>query len=238
MENSMKDNNVFLTVQLNPETTNGVIRDMTTWLNNIPFVKKGNMFYKREALADIDNPDKAIFSSIAATDKIYTPYEEIPKHIPVLNVYINCSGGDALQLKSILSMFHMASARGVIIRTYNIGRASSSASMIAISGTHGYRIMDEYAFNLIHYGTSKSTIERENEVEFALKDLETYHAQTRDIYLSNTKLTNKELTKYYNFEGSGQLFAKECLQKGLCDWIATKDGRFINNIKELQSRQK
>ena len=37
---------------------------------------------------------------------------------------------------------------------------------------------------------------------------------------------------------SGLLNAGQCLKKGLCDWVITNDGRFVNNIAELKSKHR
>lgn len=212
LANTMKNNNVFITTNINEETTNELIMQLTQWINGLQFNDKPT--------------------------KIYTPYEIIPKEIDTLNVYINSYGGQSSLMKSILFWFNMASAKNVIIKTYNMARADSCASMIAVSGTPGYRYMAENAQNLIHYGNSRYNITHPQEKNFIINDFNHEENLTRKIYLDNTKLTDKELTKYYNAEGAGQLSAQQCLEKGICDWILTTDGRFVNNVKELKSNQR
>ena len=238
LENTMNGNNIHLLTQINAETTNGLIIQMTQWLNNLSFTKQGDMFYQEKQITPAAGSTLRIINAKKAVDRIYTPDEKIPDHIPVLNIWINCSGGNSLQTQSILNILHIASARGAIIRTYNIGRASSSASMIAVSGTKGYRFMGEYAYNFIHYGNSNTSIDHPKELEFAFKDIEMHHGQTREIYLNNTKLSDEEISQYFDIKNSGQLFAKECLEKGICDWIVTNDGRFVNNVNDLKQNQR
>ena len=228
LENTMVDNNLYILTEINPETTTNAVIQLTQWVEKMPFVKKGDMFYNTKKITTGKDTSVRIINAKEATDKIYSPYEEIPEHIPVLNVYINSSGGSSSLMKSILSMFYIASFKGTIIRTYNIGRANSCASMIAVSGTHGYRYMAEDAKNVVHYGYSKNGIQHPNELEFVLKDFKKEINSTRKIYLNNSKLTKEDLEKYYNIEGSGNLSALECLFKGLCDWVITDDGRFVN----------
>ena len=212
LENTMVDNNIYLLTQISPETTNGLIMQLTRWANALPVAK----------------PTDSL--------KIYSPYEIIPNNIPVLNVWINCSGGNSVQTISILNMFHIASARGTIIKTYNIGRASSSASMIAVSGTPGYRYMGEDTFNMIHYGNSKFEIDHPEENEYNNINFKKHLNAMYNLYQKNTLLTKQELNKYFKTEGAGQLYAEQCLTKGVCDWVITNDGRFVNNIAELKKQ--
>ena len=130
-------------------------------------------------------------------------------------------------------MFYIAKIRGAIIETYNIGRANSASSMIAVSGTPGHRYMNEYATHTIHYGKSSCEINHPDEAKFAIKDFNNVVNMVYDIYLSNTKLTKKDLSKYLRIEGSGQLSAKECLQKGVCDYVITKH-KITHSIADLK----
>ena len=214
LENTMVDNNVYLLTQINGETTNGLIMQLTRWVNALPVASKKSDY------------------------KIYSPYEAIPNDMPILNVWINCGGGNSTQTLSILNMFHIASARGTIIKTYNIGRATSSASMIAVSGTHGYRYMGEDTFNMIHYGNSKYEIDHPGENEFNNINFKRHLQSMYDLYQINTRLTKKEIKKYFETECAGQLYADQCLNKGLCDWVITKDGKFVNDVSQLKSNQR
>jgi len=210
LENTMNGNNVYILTEINPETTNGLIMQLAQWVNSL-------------------EPKKYPV-------KLYTPYEIIPEGTNILNVWINSGGGNQSQLLSLLNMFNIASAKGTIIKTYNIARANSSASMIAVSGTKGYRFMYQDADNLIHYGCSRSTMNHPNELESINKDLKKSINLMRNIYLTKTNLSDQEISKFYDIEGAGKLNAVQCLKKGLCDWIITNDGRFVKNIKEIKTR--
>ena len=209
LENTMVGNNVYLLTEITPESTNGLIIQLTQWVDNLPILRPKTEY------------------------RIYTPYEPIPKNTPVLNVWINCCGGNTNQRQSILTLFDIASIRGTVIKTYNLRQASSCASQIAVSGTHGYRYMSESAYNFIHFGSMQGTVKHANEIEYISSQFTQQNLESRDIYLRNTKLTKKELTKFQNEECSGMLYAQQCLQKGLCDWVITNDGRFINSVAEL-----
>lgn len=158
--------------------------------------------------------------------RIVSPYDISPD-IFVFNVIINSPGGEFSAYKSVASMFALAKSRGAIVRTHNIAQANSAASLLAVQGTPGYRIMSESAYNFVHYGNSRIGGSRENELEIAAKNSIKDRKQIFAIYEKYTKLTAKELEKYKSVESSGQLFAKQCLAKHLCDWILTSDGQLI-----------
>ena len=212
LENYMTGNNVYILTDLVSEATNGLIAQLAQWVDKLELKKQ--------------------------PEKIYSPYEVIPQDVNILNVWINSSGGTQALMLALSNMFNIASAKGTIIRTYNIARANSSASMLAVSGTKGYRFMYQDADNLIHYGCSRSTLNHPCELEYIVKDLKKAINITRNVYLEKTNLTKKEISKFYNIEGSGRLNAIQCLDKGLCDWIITNDGRFVNNVAELKNKQR
>ena len=228
LKNAMVDNNIYILTTISPETTNELIAQLSHWVDVLPFP---NHVERNQQPTEND-------ISRNYSKKIYSPYEMVPTSCPTINVYINSNGGKVLVMQSILTLFNMASAKGTIIKTYNLASASSSASMIAISGTLGYRYMAENAYNYIHFGRYSADTAHTDEIDILTNDLKTFDKTTRLMYLNNTKLTNKELTRYYNTEGAGRLYADQCLQKGLCDWVITNDGRFVNNVNELKSKQR
>ena len=234
--NAMVDNNIYILTTISPETTNELIARLSHWVDVLPFP---NYVEKNQPTTGNDiSEDEIRIISGKYSKKMYSPYEMVPTSCPTINVYINSNGGKTLVMQSILTLFNMASAKGTIIKTYNLASASSSASMIAISGTSGYRYMAENAYNYIHFGRYSADTAHTDEIDILTNDLKTFDKTTRLMYLNNTKLTNKELTRYYNTEGAGRLYADQCLQKGLCDWVITNDGRFVNNINELKSKQR
>ncbi len=228
LKNAMVDNNIYILTTISPETTNELIAQLSHWVDVLPFPN-----HVERNQQPTENDISGNYSK-----KIYSPYEMVPTSCPTINVYINSNGGKVVVMQSILTLFNMASAKGTIIKTYNLASASSSASMIAISGTLGYRYMAENAYNYIHFGRYSADTAHTDEIDILTNDLKTFDKTTRLMYLNNTKLTNKELTRYYNTEGAGRLYADQCLQKGLCDWVITNDGRFVNNINELKSKQR
>jgi len=196
--------NVQIFDRIRPETCGEMIGQLAQIIAQLPFQKP--------------------IETVSA--KIVSPYE-IPANTFVFDVAINSGGGDVSICRGIASMFALAKSRGAIIRTHNIAQASSSASVLAVLGTPGYRIMSEDAYHFVHYGNSTVSGSRENEMEIAAQNSKKSREMLFAIYQKYTKLTAAELEKFKSVENSGQLFAKQCLTKHLCDWILTSDGRLI-----------
>ncbi len=159
--------------------------------------------------------------------QITNPYILPQKHDQVIDIYINSGGGWLNTTKSIMTLLNIARAKGTIIRTTVMGTAASCASLIAIQGTPGFRIMYDQAYNLIHYGRSTYSVDKIDEIGRVAK----YEREMRDSfnapYLQYTNLTKHDLSKYQRTE-FGNIPACECLKKNICDWILTADGRFIS----------
>ena len=236
LENIMINNNIYILTDITNETTNGLLINLTQWVDKLPFKNTLTLPQKPDEKDITDDTFYVIGKNNSY--KANTPYKAIPENIPVLNVWINSGGGKDNITQSVLSMFDIASAKGAIIKTYNLRQAGSNASVIAVSGTPGYRYMAERAFNYIHFGNKSRQISHENEMDFVIADLKYFANEYKHLYLDKTNLKEQEIRKYHNIEGSGLLNAEQCLKKGLCDWVITNDGRFVNNIAELKSKHR
>ncbi len=157
--------------------------------------------------------------------QITNPYNIDPE-IQVVDVYICSGGGEVSKLASLMTQLNLARAHGAIIRTTVMGRACSCASALAIQGTPGFRIMYENSYNLIHYGRSSFSIDREDDLEQALKNQVEYDRMFNQVYLKYTSLTPRDLKKLMHTE-QGMIFPDECMKKNICDWILTSDGTFL-----------
>lgn len=229
LENTMINNNLYIMTTINSETTMDALIKLTQWVDALP-IRKNNTIVKPKKITD-----DTVYVIGA---KIFSPYEAIPSNRTVLNVYINCNGGTNMMTDSILTLFNIASSKGTIIKTYNLNNASSNASRIAVSGTKGYRYMAQNAYNFIHYGNISVDVNRASDLEYLQKRPQRHLDLAKQTYKDNTKLTDEEINMFLSIENSGMLTAQECLEKGLCDWIITNDGRFINEIKDMQTRQR
>ncbi len=163
--------------------------------------------------------------------KISNPYNLPQNFPPVVDVKINSGGGDVVALKALNAELDRAKAKGVIIRTYVMGWAGSSASLCAVQGTRGFRIMATAAYHYVHFGSVPTRVTQISEEDVAVKSIQRHKQMHFDIYGKNTNLTDKEISHFCNNEGAGTLYAQECLTKGLCDWIQTPTG-YINKINK------
>ena len=82
-----------------------------------------------------------------------------------INIWVNSPGGYTHVLKTMLDAVELAQSRGLTVATYATGMTFSCASLLAASGTPGYRFMGKTAEHLMHFGWSGA--EGTNPVEFA-----------------------------------------------------------------------
>lgn len=209
IKNIITGNTIYIRTQINMDTT----KDVISGLADI----EQNMKVGRPSDPDIQG---------------YSPTVALPMGKTVVNVYISSSGGEDTVTFAIINLFDMIKVKGGIIRTYNISHAASNAGVIAIYGSKGFRYMASHAYNLIHFGKYTITTARQPEMEQAFMNMKDDNAEYKDLYLKNTKLTEQEINKYFDSEGSGKLFAKDCLAKSLCDWVVTPNG-WTNKVADL-----
>lgn len=235
-ENSMENNNIYILTSIYDETTSGLIKSLSKWVQTKSMPKapeqktnnKDDCFTKNEHTDNKANKKDNKTTIIKQSNQIIMPYEKWPEEKPLLNIYINSSGGSVYTLMAILTLVHMAKANGTIIRTFNLAWAASAASIIAISGTRGYRYMAEDALNYIHFGRTGVIAERQDEIEYKIKNLTEHSKLLQKQYLENTSVTQKELAQYFQIESSGQLNSKQCLEKRICDWVITNNGKYLS----------
>ena len=206
-KNAIFNRDVYIRTVINPETTADIITGLTKLEQTTKFDENVNL-----------------------SNKIYKPTDSITT--PVVNVYISSNGGEDSSMFAILHLFDMLKSKGTIIRTYNLSVAASCAGIIAIYGTPGYRYMASHSYNLIHFGRYNETMNRQPEIEISHKDIKACNEEFKNLYLATTNLTPKEINRYFEKEGSGKLGAKDCLAKGLCDWVITPRG-WTNNVQDL-----
>ena len=226
-DNSMDGNNVYIFTSINDETTSSLIKALSKWVQTKSMPKQ---IENKKDDKDQKNSNKKTNETeiIQPSKKIIMPYDKWPEDKPLLNIYVNSPGGTVYTMMAILTLIHMAKANGSIVRTFNLAWAASAASIITISGSKGYRYMAEDALTYIHFGRTGVIAERQDEIEFKIRNITEHSKVLQKQYLQNTGVTQKELDQYFNVEASGQLGAKECLEKRICDWIITNDGKYIS----------
>ena len=209
IKNIITGNNIYIRTQINIDTTTDVIIGLTML---------------EQAIKDHEYPNVSKYT--------WPPMQNDFPGNTLVNVYISSNGGEDLPTFAIINLFDMIKAKGAIIRTYNLSCAASNAGVIAISGSKGYRYMASHAYNLIHFGKYTTAAARQSEIEQAFINLKDDNAEYKDLYLRNTKLSEKDINTYFENEGSGKLYAKDCLAKGLCDWVITPNG-WTDKVEDL-----
>lgn len=201
--NYVSDNKVFILDDFLSKTSNELIGNLSDMVFSLPQ------------------------TSLYQTDtQIISPYDITNDTHPIIDVFINSAGGDGKILDSIVALLGIAKSKGAIIRTTVLGRASSCGSLLAITGTKGYRVMYSQSYHMVHFGKHNARIEKEVEIELAAQYIQKSTANKTNMYLQHTNLTSKDLKKLQSHE-YGFLSAQECLDKGLCDWIITDFGNII-----------
>lgn len=202
--NYILENKIFILDDFSSRTSNELIGNLSDLVSNIP----------TEPVLQADY-------------KITTPYDQTIKN-PVIDVYINSAGGDGKILDSIVTLLSIAKSKGAIIRTTVLGHASSCGSLLAITGTPGFRIMFSQAYHFVHFGRHLTSIEKESEINMAASRIKKQTNMKKNMYLQHTALTQKMLNKLQSNE-EGFLDADECLKYKLCDWV-------INDFGVIRSR--
>ena len=178
-----------------------------------------------ELLGELHNiviklPQKPIYE---ISKKIISPYDIDDPERPVLDIIINSNGGDGEILKSMYTILDIAKARGAIVRTTVIGAARSCGSLLAISGTPGFRLMGELSSHYIHYGSGRISATSDLEAREKANQMRLEKKHTLSKYEEYTKIPKKNLTKYLQHE-IGEIPAEKCLDWCICDWIISKTG--------------
>lgn len=205
--NYVRGNAIFLYDSLQRENTAEMIGDLAHMVNKMPFASN----------YDYNTP-------------IESPYY-LNTNTPVIDVFINSPGGKIYIMNTIMTFLNIARNKGAIIRTTVTGFAASCASMIAIQGTAGFRIMYDKAYNGIHYGNSDISVRANGEIDLAANNEKKCRQIQKDIYKKFTNMTDTEINACMKVEHH-VYSAKECLEKNICDWVLTDAGRFIQRNKQ------
>ena len=193
--NYILDKQVFILGGFDPQETNQMIGELAKMVQSLP-----------------------IHPIYSTKHEQTSPYDTKDIINPIIDIYINSNGGDASILHSISALLSIARSRGAIIRTTVLCNAASCGSLLAVQGTPGFRIMNEYATHMIHFGASRVRVDKEDEIKLATKYMQQTHKRMEDIYLKHTDLTQAQLKKIMKNE-HGHLFPDECLQHNICDWV-------------------
>jgi len=141
-----------------------------------------------------------------------------------INFFFNSPGGNISILLSIQYLMDMAKGYNILIPTNVCGRASSAASLLAIQGTPGHRMMGEYTQHFVHFGQTSQAVSKESEIAKTTAQFKRHRDIIKKIYLRHTKIKENQLNKLIEDE-MGYLDANACLRLGFCDSILLSDGK-------------
>ncbi|MBD5389119.1 ATP-dependent Clp protease proteolytic subunit [bacterium] len=203
--NYLYDTKVCILDSINPDSIARLVGDLTDLVMRLPVQKS---------------------CPIAAPT--VNPYvlDNLPKTPRIIDVIINSPGGNIYCLSTILHLLGIAKSKGAIIRTTATGLAGSSASMLAVQGTPGFRIMHENAVHMVHWGTWNWKFTQESEVDKIAAYMKKSRTALQSIYLKHTNIPPQRLKQLMRDEG-GYLMPDECLKLGMCDWILKTNGEFV-----------
>ena len=155
-----------------------------------------------------------------------SPYDIDTKQYNIIDVFINSNGGDVTILNTITTLLGIAKSKGAIIRTTVCSKAYSCGSALAIMGTPGFRIMYSNAYHLVHFGSQSRTAKLESEIDSVTNNMKENHANWKNLYLNNTKITPKELKKLMSKDSF--VTANDALKFSFADWIINEKGIIHN----------
>ncbi len=158
-------------------------------------------------------------------------------NIKVLNVYMNCPGGDVFEGNSIFNMLQRK-AKSINVNMFVDGMAASIGSIILMAGSH--ISMASNSMLMLHKASSY-VYGNSDELKECIKLLDKIDENIKQVYLSraNGKLDKETLDQWLD-SGDTWLTAQEAYDYGLCDEItgakqlsAKYDPNILNNYKNV-----
>lgn len=106
----------------------------------------------------------------------------------LIEVVVSSFGGYSHVLMAYLDAFQAAKREGVIISTHVSGMAASCGSLLAVSGTKGYRTMSSYSQHYVHLGSAGFMVRSEDEAERMIGSVQSHFEFVKSIYSVNAKI--------------------------------------------------
>lgn len=132
-----------------------------------------------------------------------------------IEIYINSNGGRADICLHLVALVELAKSRGITVKTIVPYNAYSAGSMLAITGSKGYRYIAQTAEHLIHYGTfdgyTKTTpIQIERTADF-------YKRWNKTLIGHYKKYSNVPKIEEHIKDDNFWIPAKDCIKWSLAD---------------------
>lgn len=133
---------------------------------------------------------------------------------PKISFYIDSNGGSTRYLYNILALIESAKLSGIIIETYVFGVAYSCGSILAASGTKGYRFISYLAEHICHLGSASAKVINDVELEREAASIQAHFNRVRDLYKKYAHL--KDLENAIKFD-SWYIRGRDIIDNGLAD---------------------
>ena len=126
----------------------------------------------------------------------------------IITLYINSPGGSVYDGLGLYDTIQLIQERGIIVRTVNIGKACSMASLLLMCGTKGYRESTKNSSVMVHevstveYGKTpeiRDATEEMNRLQKVVDDIIKEHADEELVKLCSRKdlwLNAEDALKY------------------------------------------
>ena len=133
-----------------------------------------------------------------------------------IDLYINSFGGYKHLAFQLISLVENAKREDVIVRTIVPDVAYSAGSMLAITGTPGYRFIEKNAEHLIHYGITGSMETTPEQLERNNRQKQGNFKKILNHYKGYTDIPWEELDRLMN-DDSAFIPSAKCIKWGMAD---------------------
>jgi ATP-dependent protease ClpP protease subunit len=136
-----------------------------------------------------------------------------------IKIYVDSPGGYTNYLYNMLAIIEDAKKNGVIIETYVFGNAYSCASVLAASGSKGYRFISYLSNHLCHLGSASTGIViNDIELERSAEKIKYHFDMIRNLYRKYANLENlDDAMKFDNYFIRGEMIIKNGLADKFID---------------------
>jgi ATP-dependent protease ClpP protease subunit len=139
-----------------------------------------------------------------------------------IDLYINSFGGYAHLAFQLISLVEMAKRENIIVRTIVPDVAYSAGSLLAVTGSPGYRFIERKANHLVHYGTAGGSNESTPEqLQRIFEEKGRHFKKMRQHYLDYTNIPPEELDRLMN-DDMAFIPAAKCIRWGMADGYMDK----------------
>jgi ATP-dependent Clp protease, protease subunit len=135
---------------------------------------------------------------------------------------INCLGGSASSLFSILDKMEALKTKGIRLETYVTGQAFSGGAVLASAGTKGHRYIAPRAFTMLHQAAMPAGETDKESVQSALAQAQygaTQNQLMMDALLTNTHGKVSKARLWQDTQQDLFLNAQQTIDYGLADHI-------------------